>query len=196
MTIQKSLCFLTFTVIVLSSCSLFEPRIPEDPSNSGVVWQDPTSPDIVVENMQSALNGMSLLYLDCLNDSFEFFADTNDINDYSTYNFSDWTKSDESATVTSLFAVVPEDSTITSEFIMDISHPDPVAPTDSATIYREYSITVPGSFHSGTGTPAVGIAEMLLLEDSQGLWTVREWHDVRHEETNWVTWAVAKAYYR
>jgi len=183
-------------ILVLSSCSLFEPRVPQDPSNSGVVWQDPTSPDIVVENMQSALNGKSLLYLDCLSDSFEFFADTNDINDYPTYNFNDWTKGDEALTVTALFAVVPGDSSITSEFSMDISHPDPAAPADSTIIYREYSITVPQSFHCGTGTPAVGIAELVLTEDSEGFWSILEWHDVRHEETNWVTWAVAKAYYR
>jgi len=186
------------SILVLSSCSLFEPRVPQNPSNSGVVWQDPTSPDIVVENLQSALNGRSLLYLDCLSDSFVFFADTNDINDYSTYNFNDWVKDDEALTVTALFAVVPEDSSVTSEFSMDIGHPDPAAPADSATIYREYNITVPQSFYSGTGTPAVGIAELVMIEDDEGLWSIREWHDVRHkqQQTNWVTWAVAKAYYR
>jgi hypothetical protein len=193
---QKFMLILMFTALTLSSCSLFEPRVPENPTNSGVVWQDPTSPDIVMENMQSALNGGSLLYLDCMADSFVFFADTNDINGYPTYNFNSWGKSDESRTVTALFAVVPKDSTVTSEFLTNTGHPDPAAPADSVTIYREYSITVPQSFHSGTGTPAVGIAELLLVEDSEGFWTITEWHDVRHEGTSWVTWAVAKAYYR
>ncbi len=184
------------TVLLLSSCNLFEPRIPEDPSNAGVVWLDPTSPDIVVENMQSALNGKSALYLDCLAESFVFYADTSDINDYTTYNFSDWTKTVENDTVSLLFTIVPEDSTITAEFLVDMSHPDPAAPEDSATIYRQYSITIPQSYHSGTGTPAVGIAELHMLEDGDGFWSIQEWHDVRHEETPWVTCAVAKAYYR
>ncbi|MEA3265515.1 MAG: hypothetical protein U9P42_01040 [Candidatus Fermentibacteria bacterium] len=184
------------TALVFFSCSFFEPRVPEDPSNAGVVWLSPTSPDIVVENMRSALNGRSALYLDCLTESFVFYADTNDINNYPSYNFSDWTKTVENSTVTALYSQVPVDSTVTSEFTMDISHPDPAAPTDSATIYRLYSITIPQTFHSGTGSPAVGIAEFHMVEDSVGLWAVQEWRDVRHEETSWATWAVAKAYYR
>ncbi len=193
----KFISSLALTILVFSSCDLFDPRIPEDPSNAGVVWLDPTSPDIVVENMEAALNGKSTYYLDCLAESFAFYADTNDINEYTTYNFSDWTKIDESYTVTTImFALVPEDSTIIAEFLIDTSHPDPTAPADSATIYREYYITIPQSYHSGTGTPAVGIAELHLVEDSVGLWTIQTWYDVRHEETNWVTWAVAKAYYR
>lgn len=192
----KYISALILTILVLSSCNLFEPRIPEDPSSAGVVWQTPTSPDIVIENMKSALNGSSILYLDCFTESFIFYADTNDINEYPQYNFSNWTRSDEANTVTALFAQVPEDSTITSEFLIDMSHPDPAAPTDSATIYRQYSITIPQSYHSGTGTPAVGIAEFQMVEDSIGLWAVQEWHDARHEQTSWVTWAVAKAYYR
>lgn len=184
------------TALVFSSCSLFEPRVPEDPSNAGVVWLAPTSPDIVVENMQSALSGSSALYFDCLTESFVFYADTSDINNYSSYNFSDWNKTVETSTVTAMYGQVPVDSTITSDFQLDMSHPDPVAPTDSATIYRLYNITVPQTQHSGTGSPAVGIVEFHMVEDSIGLWAVQEWHDVRHEDTNWATWAVAKAFYR
>ncbi|MCK5786799.1 MAG: hypothetical protein KAH54_09625 [Candidatus Sabulitectum sp.] len=184
-------------VLLMCSCSLFEPRVPEDPSSGGVVWVDPTSPDLVVENMQSALNGSSALYMDCFAQSFVFYADTSDINDYLTYNFNDWDWSVENTTVLTLYSLVPSDSTVTAEFLIDMSHPDPAAPADSAIIYREYSITVPQSFHSGTGAPAVGLAELHLVEDGEGLWSVTEWHDARHEEaTEWVTWAVAKAFYR
>lgn len=194
---SKLISVVVLIALVFSSCNLFEPRIPEGVSNGGIVWLVPTSPDIVVENMQSALNGKSALYLECFTESFIFYADANDINDYPTYNFSDWTKIEESNTVTALFAVVPADSTINAVFIEVTNYPDPAAPVDSVTIYREYSITIPQSYHSGTGTPAVGIAKLHMLEDSDGLWAIREWHDVRHEEaTLWATWAVAKAYYR
>lgn len=192
---KRHLLIPVLIVLAFCACSLFEPRIPEDPSNSGVVWLDPTSPDIVIENMQSALNGGSALYMDCFTESFIFYADTSDINNYSTYNFSDWTKTVENSTVTAMFAIVPPDSTITVEFLIDMNNPDPTAPADSATIYREYTITIPQSNHSGTGTPAVGIAELRMVEDD-GLWAVQEWYDARHEETALVTWAVAKAYYR
>ncbi|MCK5130567.1 MAG: hypothetical protein KAR40_00265 [Candidatus Sabulitectum sp.] len=193
---SKLISVVVLIALAFSSCNLFEPRIPERPTNAGVVWVVPTSPDIVVVNMQSALNGKSALYMECFTEFFVFYADTNDINDYPTYNFSAWTKIEESNTVTALFAVAPADSTITAQFLIDMSNPDPAAPTDSATIYRGYTITVPQSYHSGTGTPAVGIAELHMVEDSDGLWAIREWYDVRHEEASWVTWAVAKAYYR
>jgi hypothetical protein len=191
----NKLLFLT-TALIFCSCSLFEPRVPEDPSDDGVVWQDPTSPDIVVENMQSALNGLSVQYTNCFAESFVFYADTNDIDEYPSYNFADWTLDVEGFTVSQLFSIVPEDSTVSAVFTVHSEHPDPAAPSDSVTIYRDYAITVPQSQHSGTGTPAVGIAELKMIEDEYGLWTIKEWRDLRYVEVSFVTWAVAKAAYR
>jgi hypothetical protein len=179
--------------LLLLSCSLFDPRTPADPSQGGVVWQTPTSPDIVVENMVSALNGESVLYLDCLEDSFLFYADTSDIDDYPTLNFSDWTKSVENLTVGQIYSSVPSDTTISAEFLLVAGNPDPPAPEDSVTIYRQYTIILPGAEHS----PAFGIAELHMVEDEDGLWTVGEWHDNRFDQsTPYKTWAVAKVVYR
>ncbi len=188
---------LLFLFSFFISCSLFEPRVPEYPSEAGVVWITPISPEIVVLNLEAALNGSSALYLDCLSESFVFYADTNDINEYPTYNFNDWIKSVEAYTVTTaLFAIVPADSSISASFLEDLDHPDPAAPVDSAIIYREYAITVPQSYYSGTGTPASGIVEFHMIENEDGFWSINKWFDLRHEETYLNTWAVAKAYYR
>ena len=75
---KSSSPFFAAALLILASCSLFDPRDPQEPSQGGVVWETPTNPDLVVENMQSALAGKSVLYLDCLDDSFVFYADTND----------------------------------------------------------------------------------------------------------------------
>lgn len=174
------------------SCDLFEPRDSEYPSNSGVTWQDPTSPDIVIENMQSALNGSSVLYMDCFDESYVFLADTTDINEYISYNFSDWDKLVENDTVNQLFSIVPTDSTISSEFLIDIGNPDPASPQDSATVFRNYYIEVPSANHS----ISAGIAEIKLIEDSDGFWTIKEWVDIRYPASSFVTWAVMKAAYR
>lgn len=192
MIIMRSLVAYVFILLLFVSCDLFDPRESEYPSNSGVSWQDPTNPDIVIENMQSAFNGSSVLYMDCFDDSFEFFADTSDINEYTTYNFSSWDKLVENDTVNQLFAVVPADSSQSSEFIIDTENPDPASPQDSATIYREYSISVPTATHS----LAAGIAEIKLVEDADGFWSIVEWVDFRHEQSAFVTWAVMKAAYR
>jgi len=192
MLIVKSLIVFIFVLFLFVSCDLFDPRESEYPSNSGVNWQDPTSPDIVIENMQSALNGSSVLYMDCFDDSFVFLADTSDINEYVTYNFSNWDKLVENDTVNQLFAIVPADSIISSEFLIDISNPDPASPQDSATIYRNYTITVPSANHPF----AAGIAEIKLIEDDEGFWSINEWADFRHEQSSFVTWAVMKAAYR
>lgn len=178
---------------LLLSCSLFDPRDPADPSGGGVVWQTPTSPDIVIENMASALNGKSVLYLDCLDDSFLFYADASDIDDYPTLDFTDWTKSVENLTVGQIYSSILEDSVITASFNPVSGNPDPPAPEDSVTIYREYSITLPGAQYN----PAFGIAELHMLESEDGLWSVGSWHDNRFDQsTPYKTWAVAKAVYR
>lgn len=183
----------TALFLVLLSCSLFDPRDPQDPSTGGVVWLTPTSPDIVVENMQSALNGASVLYMDCLDDSFQFYADTNDIDDHPTLNFSDWTRSVENLTVSQLYSVVSADSTISAQFLLVASNPDPPAPEDSVTIYRSYTILIPGAQYS----PAFGIAELHLVENSEGFWQIRSWHDARYEQSSTEkTWGVVKAVYR
>ncbi|PIE52892.1 hypothetical protein CSA37_04420 [Candidatus Fermentibacteria bacterium] len=185
--------FFLFSSLLIISCSLFDPRDPQDPSGGGAVWQTPTSPDLVVENMQSSLNGKSVQYLACLDDKFFFFADTNDVDDYPTLNFTDWDKSIENLTVSQLFSIVPEDSTIIAEFLPVPGSPDPVAPEDSATLYRNYSISIPGAEYN----PAFGIAEFRMIEDDNGLWWVSEWHDNRFEPSSTVkTWAVVKAVYR
>ena len=178
---------------LLLSCSLFEPRTPENPSGGGVVWQTPTSPDIVVENMASALNGKSVLYLDCLDDSFIFYADTNDIDDNPTLDFSNWTKSVENLTVGQIYSTIPEDSTISATFLPVSGNPDPPAPEDSVTIYREYTIVLPEAQYN----PAFGIAEMHMVESDEGTWSVRAWYDNRFDQSSpYKTWAVAKAVYR
>jgi len=174
------------------SCSLFDPRDPQDPSGTGVVWQTPTSPDIVIENMASALNGKSVLYLDCLDDSFMFYADTSDIDDYPTLEFSDWTKSVENLTVGGIYTAVPEDS-LQASFTPVSSSPDPPAPEDSVTIYREYTILIPEAQYE----VAFGIAEIHMVESEDGLWSIGSWHDNRYSSsTTEKTWAVAKVVYR
>lgn len=190
---MKPRIFLIIPALLAASCSLFDPRTPEDPSGGGVVWQTPTSPDIVIENMASALNGESILYLDCLDDNFAFYADSSDIDDYPTLNFSDWDKSVENYTLVQLYSAVPEDSTISAEFLLVTGNPDPPAPEDSATIYRQYTILIPGAQY----TPAFGIAELRMVESEEGLWSIRSWYDARYEQSSSIrTWAVVKAYYR
>lgn len=187
---KYSLCL---SLLFLFSCDLFEPRSPADPSGGGVVWQTPTSPDIVVENMQSALNGLSAQYLDCLDDSFMFYADNNDIDDYPTLDFTDWNKGIENLVLGQIYGAVPEDSVINADFSFIASSPDPPAPEDSVTIYRQYTIQLPGAQHS----PAFGIAELHMIEDENGFWSVGAWYDNRFSQsTPFKTWGVAKAVYR
>ncbi len=189
----KCLLLVFLAVFLVSSCDLFDPRIPEDPSNSGVAWIDPTSPDIVVDNIEATLNGSSMQYMDCFSESFVFYADTSDINEYFTYIFNDWLKIVENDVLTQLFSIVPDTVSVTAVFLANEDHPDPTAPTDSATIYRDYTIVFPSAIH----TQAAGIAEIHMIESSEGYWTINEWYDARPEEaSSFVTWAVMKAFYR
>ncbi len=188
---NRYLVFPVFVLLVLS-CSLFDPRDPADPSGTGVVWQTPTSPDIVMENMASALNGKSVLYLDCLDEDFVFYADTNDIDDYPTLDFSSWTWSVENLTLGGIYTAVPDDS-LQANFSPVGSNPDPPAPEDSVIIYREYTFLLPEAEYE----VAFGIAEIHMVESEDGLWSIRSWHDNRFSSsTTEKTWALAKVVYR
>lgn len=189
----KCFLFVFLTALLVSSCDLFGPRTPEWPSTSGITWIDPTSPDIVVDNIVATLNGSSIQYMDCFSESFVFYADANDINEYSLLNFNDWFWVVEQGVVNQLFSIVPDTLSVTAEFLTQAAHPDPTAPTDSAIIYRNYTISVPTATHAY----AAGIAELHLIESTEGYWTISEWHDARPEEaSSFVTWAVMKAAYR
>ncbi len=189
-------------------CSLFDPREPEDPGEVQDPTQPPTSPSMVMYNLDLALEARSItIYSACLDTSFVFTADPADAVEYGgspwNYDFDAWDYDAEFTSVYNLLAStsgdsLPEDSLVVAYFSLVPGYSDPPAPMDSAVIWREYSIVVAGSEHAGWENPAVGQARITMVEDASSYWYISRWEDFRLEEypEGACTWGVAKAPYR
>lgn len=93
---------------------------------------------------------------------------------------------------------MPEDSLISVTMSVVSSLPDPVAPIDSAEIWRDYEIVAAGSDYCGWDSPAKGRVMFLMVEDMYGLWSMKNWYDYRPDDYTgeFYTWGVSKATYR
>ncbi len=201
----RSLATAAFLGILATGCSLFEPREPEQPGGGQTYWQPPTTPSRVMLNMDGALEARSIgLYMECMDTSFVFLADPADTAEYGgTFSFDDWDWTSEQNTVGNIFASVqgsglPAESLLSVAFSLDPEHPDPPAPTDSAVIWRNYSMVVAGSGYAEWGDPALGQAKITLVEDDFNYWKISLWEDFRPDDytEGMYTWGVVKASYR
>lgn len=199
---DPGLAALAVVAAIACSCSLFEPRTPEDPGGGGSFWQYPSAPWIVVNNVDGSLEARSItLYMTSLDTSFVFVPDAADSVEFGGFlDFSSWDYADEQNTITNLFAqVAAEDSVIVADFSFVEGYPDPPAPTDSATIWRDYEIVIVGSGFAEWGNPLRGRARITLTESSTATWAVSLWEDFRPDDYTpgeEYTWGYAKASYR
>ncbi len=192
--------------LAVTSCSFFEPRDPEDPDpGEAIPWQQPYSPSTVVVNLENSLEGRSIaMTMACCDSSYMFVADGADTTDFGgSWNFGNWNYQVEQNTLMNIYNFVsgsglPEDSLVyvVMNFVPEI--PDPVAPTDSADIWRDYEIVVAGSDYAGWENSARGRVKFLMVEDTYGLWSIRRWFDNRPDgyTVEHYTWGVAKATFR
>jgi hypothetical protein len=198
--------YLVLSVSLLpASCSLFDPRAPEDPDESPQFWQYPSVPSIVISNLDGSLENQSItLYMTCFDTTFAFLADPADTIEYGgALEFGNWDYEVEQNTLINLFAQVqgtgaPAESLVSVTFTTVSGQPDPPAPVDSVTIWRDYSIVVAGSGYATWENPARGRAVITMVESSSATWSVRRWEDYRPDDYTGdsYTWGVTKADYR
>ena len=192
------------------SCSFFELRDPEYPNpGDDIPWYQPYAPSTVVMNLSNSFEGRSIsMYMACCDSSFMFVADDADIAEFGAefgglWDFSNWDYEVEQNTILKILASVEgsgfPDSTMASFTMNAVAEiPDPVAPSDSAWIWRDYEIVAAGSEYCGWDNSARGRVKFLMIEDNYGLWSMKRWYDYRPEDytTEHYTWGRAKATYR
>jgi hypothetical protein len=63
---MKNIFFLTFAILFISGCGLFETRTPEYPDTDGGTFIPPTSPDIVIDNFVECIKNKNIdNYISC-----------------------------------------------------------------------------------------------------------------------------------
>lgn len=197
---------LAVTCAMLLSCSFFDPRDPEDPDpGEEIQWQQPYSPTTVIVNLENAMEGRSVpMTMACCDSSYLFIADGADVAEFGgSWDFSDWDYQVEQNTMMNIYNSVegsglPDDSLLSVVMQTVPTLPDPVAPADSAELWRDYQIVAAGSGYAGWDSPAEGRVMFLMVEDSYGLWSIRRWYDYRPDDYTGehYTWGVAKATFR
>ena len=198
----------TAVVLLAVSCSFFDPREPSDPDpGDDIPWQTPSTPSIVMVNLENALEGRSIsLSMACFDPGYEFLADPSDISEFGgSWDFLDWDYDVEQNTLTNIFAAVvgsgyPEDSLVSVTMSVPSQYPDPAVPQDTVEIWRDYEIALAGSGeYGGWDHPAKGRTRVIMIEDEDyGLWSIISWQDIRPEGYTGenLTWGVVKATYR
>ncbi|OPL19985.1 MAG: hypothetical protein AVO35_00575 [Candidatus Aegiribacteria sp. MLS_C] len=203
---DRTVLSMTLLLAAMSSCSLFEPREPEDPDPGGeITWQQPYAPQTVVLNLENAMEGRSIsMTMACCDSSYLFIADGADTTEFGgSFDFSGWTYDVEQNTLMNIYNFVQgsglsEDSLVSVIMNVVPELPDPVAPSDSATLWRDYEIVAAGSEYAGWDSPASGRVEFKMVEDVYGLWSIGRCNDYRpdgYTGENY-TWGVAKASFR
>ncbi|MBD3277420.1 MAG: hypothetical protein GF388_03885 [Candidatus Aegiribacteria sp.] len=192
--------------VLFLACSFFEPRDPQDPApGDDIPWQQPYAPTTVVTNLGNAMEGRSAsITMACCDSSYMFIADESDTTEFGgSWNFGGWTYEVEQNTVMNIFNFVqssgyPDDSLVSVTMNTISTLPDPVAPSDSAEIWRDYQIVAAGTEYADWDAPAEGRVMFLMVEDSYGLWSIKRWYDYRPEDYTGehYTWGVAKAPFR
>jgi hypothetical protein len=187
------LCIWGISLFGLHGCGLFEPRTPEDPdpTQGSLNAQPPTEPDIVITNLQSAIEQKNVAnYMNCFADplksSWRFiFIPSADASALYAGVLSAWTRDEEQAYFQNLIARSPASAfarLVLTQKSKDVS-------ADSVVYSYDYSFTFE---HSDPGFPrtAVGNLQFSLGIDNNNFWVIYRWTDFK--TTDGASWSLFK----
>lgn len=178
----------------------FKTRNSPEPSGPRGTWYPPTTPEIVIQNLNYAYNEKIIdNYLLCLSDSFIFSAPEDSLEaiaDNRPELFWNWNLSVEKNVTSAIFNFY----TSGSRRIVLILEKDPdqsdVKEDTTATLYRDYVIYL---YDFNQEEPLIGtfqgISTFYLRESSYENWNIYFWED-RPLVTGEFDWADFKAQFR
>lgn len=182
------------SLLVLAGCSLFEPREPEEPSQSSSDFQQPTIPEIVISNLKSAIAQKNVQnYASCFSSpsrrEFTFIPSPEALARYSS-EFSSWDYAKESAYMQNLTAhAIPNGFSS-----LLLTQKDPYSPTsDSVIMTFDYTFTFQHSDQGFPATTAQGELQFTLSHDNASNWSIHKWVDLP-TGTN-TTWSSFKGWF-
>jgi len=175
--------------VLISGCGLRDVEAPVDPRSNFV---PPTSPDLVITNIQSAIIERNINnYLACFTDSnfstrrFLYTADAASQSQYPIFRF--WSLNNERYYYTSLTSLTPTQS-ISNLLLSNISF---TPASDTAVFDADYVIRFE---HTKQNVPRVfqGKFRFIMASDTRNLWSIHNWTDFKRNDSD-TTWSVLKA---
>lgn len=187
---MKYLAFILF--FLLSGCGIFEPRDVEPPTVNRSNFTQPTSPDIVILNLNYAIAERNVNnYMKCFIDTnyisktFTFIPDAVSQGQYPVFN--NWNISKEETYFNNLTNLTDIAST-SNLFLTDMT----------STLYGDsavYDYTYLLRFDHNRANVAKtmrGKLRFILSADTRNLWGISSWTDFRTNQND-TTWSVLKA---
>ncbi|MFZ1320515.1 MAG: hypothetical protein WAT71_03080 [Ignavibacteria bacterium] len=178
--------------LLYSGCGLFETRTVEPPTEVRSTFTQPTSPDIVLANLNFAITEKNLdNYMRCLVDSnfstkrFKFIPDAVSQTAYPV--FLNWNLSSERIYFSNLISSTEENSS-TNLFLSNINFNTGI---DSAVIDSDY-ILVFNHNRQNIAKVTKGRLRFVMSPDVRSLWSIHSWSDFINDNND-TTWSVLKA---
>ncbi len=178
--------------IALASCGLFEVRNVQTPNQPRSTFIQPTSPDLVISNLNFAIAEKNVEnYMKCFVDSafsprrFAFFPDAVSFNSYPV--FRTWNLSSERLYYTNLVNLTNENSS-SNLFLSEIMITSGI---DSAVVDSDY-ILVYDHNRTSIAKTSRGKLRFIMSPDDRSLWSIHAWYDFI-EQTGDTTWSNLKA---
>lgn len=184
--------FLIIFVSFLNSCGLFDTRDVEPPIDPRSNFIPPTSPELVLVNLQFAIAEKNIdNYMKCFVDStfagvsYRFFADAPTQIQFPI--LTGWNINNERIYYTNLVSA----TSIESSSNLFLSNFTMTQGIDSAIYDAEYLLAFN---HNRNVIPKTskGKLRFVLVPDSRSLWGIKTWNDFKIEESD-TTWSYLKA---
>jgi len=179
-------------IVLVSGCGLFNTRDVEPPTDPRSNYMPPTTPDIVIINMQFAIAEKNLNnYLSSFVDtnyssrSFTYYADVNSQIQYPI--FSNWQLSNEKTYFTNLLSLTNSQSNsnlFLSNEVLTVTLDTAVYDSDYLLRFEHQRTTVSQTLS--------GKLRFIMASDSRYLWSIHTWMDFKDDDND-TTWSVLKA---
>ncbi len=185
---------LTLLILVLAlaaaGCDLFGTRDPEPPSSGSSTFVPPTSPDLVITNLENAVAEKSTEnFLRCLVDTlsssqrYAFIPTAAAAGRYAA-TFAVWSLQSERAWFSAMKAFSEEDAPSSLALTGGFS----IIAADSAIYEGEYDLTFRHGV-SSVSENARGTLQFIMHTDRNSIWSITRWTDIpRDEATSWSEW--------
>jgi hypothetical protein len=174
-------------VFPLGACGLFETREPIISTGSESLWVSPTTPQIVVDNLEAAFEASNFTdYARALTQDFVFHADDSDVAQMAIDRpgemvYDGWTRDVEAQTAEIIRGPVDDLSLSLVAFDEDIVGSDRL-------LKYQYTLTLT------TGTQVdqrSGEAWLLIRQEPSGEWFIYDWEDIASSTTD-MSWGLLK----
>ena len=183
--------YILFTILYCG-CGLFETRSVEPPVDPRSNFKPPTSPDIVIQNVQTCITEKNVNnYMQCFVDSayssrrFSYTADVTSQIQYPI--FRSWQLNYERVYFSNLIALSNTNAIsylIFSNMVMNPSSDSAVFDADYSLKFEHLKTTVSQNLS--------GKIRLSISSDSRNLWGIHNWIDIKPLESD-TTWSVLKA---